>query len=63
VTLDQFELCGDVVAGVLDRLGEYVEDEESADKVEPFEERRKVTFGEVVDLAIDRHGVPEKVKS
>ena len=38
-------------------MNNYIEedDEEVADKVEPLKDQRKVTFGEVADMAISNH--------
>lgn len=49
-----------VITAVVSRLGDYVEDEEEADVVEPLEERKKVTFADVIDKAISQHTHPDQ---
>ena len=54
VGLEQLCLGAEVINGVLNRLGDYVEDEEEADVVQPLEGRRRVAFADVVDRAASR---------
>lgn len=64
MTLEEFGRYGNLVEGVLNQINEYVEEdeEEEADKVQPLQDHKRVSFADIVDQSLNQNNFPEKAK-